>query len=254
MRRGDRPGPRRGVRPQPHRLVPQGFHADRRVLDAGEVFAFSTGLPVSLFNGCIVVSPVSATHLRGALDWLKSHDVPISAWVDESRAADAAGVLTGFGLDPDPDPDPGMALHPLPRVPQPAAGVRIARVDEGSLAEHVGMRLADGMPPEVVAALFSSEFLADPDVEMFTAFLDGEAVGGSVAIRSGEVAGVYAVGTIETARHRGVGTAATWACVTAAEAWGCRTVVLRSSEMGFGVYRAMGFETVVNYARYRLGR
>ena len=222
------------------------------VLDAGEVFAFSTGLSVALFNGCTVLSPVSATDLRGALDWLKARDVPFSAWVDEKRASGAAGVLTAFGLEPDPDPDPGMALHPLPPVPRPAAGVRIARVDEASLAEHVGMRLADGMPPDVVAALFSSEFLADPDVEMFTAFLDGDPVGGSVAIRSGDVAGVYAVGTMEAARRRGVGTAATWACVTAAEGWGCETVVLQSSEMGLGVYRAMGFETVVDYARYRL--
>ena len=114
------------------------------------------------------------------------------------------------------------------------------------------MRLADGIPRDVVAALFSSEFLADPDVEMFTAFLDGDPVGGSVAIRSGDVAGVYAVGTIEAARRRGVGRAATWACVVAAKNWGCDTVVLQSSEMGVGVYRAMGFETVVDYARYRL--
>ena len=179
-----------------------------------------------------MLSPVSTTDLRSALDWLKARDVPFSAWVDEERATGAAGVLTAFGLEPDPDPDPGMALHPLPPVPRPAAGVRIARVDEASLAEHVGMRLADGMPPDVVAALFSSEFLADPDIEMFTAFLDGDAVGGSVAIRSGDVAGVYAVGTIEAARRRGVGSAATWACVTAAEGWGCHTVVLQSSEMG----------------------
>lgn len=224
------------------------------VLDAGGVFAFSTGLTVSLFNGCIALNPVSATDLHGALEWLATRDVPFSAWIDEKRAAGAVGVLTEFGLEPDPDPDPGMALHPIPTVPQPAPGVRIARVDERSLAEHVAMRVADGMPPEVVAALFSSAFLADPDVEMFTAFLAGEPVGGSVAIRSGDVTGVYAVGTLEAARRQGVGTAATWACVAAADDWGCHTVVLQSSEMGFGVYRAMGFETVAEYARYRQPR
>ena len=33
-------------------------------------------------------------------------------------------------------------------------------------------------------------------------------------------------------------------------AWGCETVVLQSSAMGYAVYEAMGFRTVVRYAIY----
>ena len=57
-------------------------------------------------------------------------------------------------------------------------------------------------------------------------------------------------GTLRDARRRGVGTAATWAAVSAGRAWGCETIVLQSSAMGYAVYEAMGFRTVVRYAIY----
>ncbi len=76
-------------------------------------------------------------------------------------------------------------------------------------------------------------------------------MGTSLAIRTGEVAGVYAVGTLRDARRRGVGTAATWAAVAASRAWGCDKVVLQASEMGFPMYVDMGFRTVVRYAIFR---
>lgn len=44
---------------------------------------------------------------------------------------------------------------------------------------------------------------------------------------------------------------ATWAAVAAGRAWGCDTIVLQSSEIGFSVYRAMGFRTVVSYVTFR---
>jgi hypothetical protein len=47
-----------------------------------------------------------------------------------------------------------------------------------------------------------------------------------------------------------VGSAATWACLDAGRAWGCDVAVLQSSAMALGMYRRMGFETVVPYAVY----
>ena len=105
-------------------------------------------------------------------------------------------------------------------------------------------------PPELAGRLYSEAFAADPDVQLFTARLEGRAVGAAAAIRTGNVSGVYAVGTLPVARRRGVGTAATWAAVAAGRAWGCDTVVLQSSEIGHSVYRAMGFRTVVSYADF----
>ena len=95
---------------------------------------------------------------------------------------------------------------------------------------------------------------ADPDVRLFTGRLDGRPVATSIAIRSGDVSGVYGVGTHESARRRGVGTAVTWAAVEAGRAWGCDTIVLQASDMGLPVYERMGFRTVVSYETFAARR
>jgi GNAT superfamily N-acetyltransferase len=123
--------------------------------------------------------------------------------------------------------------------------------DARSLDEYRQVSIEDGTSEYVARRLFSDAIAADPDVELVIASLDGRAVGTSLAIRTDEVAGVYAVGTLADARRRGVGTAATWAAVAAGRAWGCELVVLQASEMGFPMYRAMGFQTVVRYAIFR---
>ena len=92
---------------------------------------------------------------------------------------------------------------------------------------------------------------ADPNVRLFIARLDGRAAGHSVAIRTGAVSGVYAVGTLAPARRRGVGAAATWAAVAAGRVWGSDTIVLQASELGFSLYADMGFRTVVPYTAFR---
>lgn len=144
-----------------------------------------------------------------------------------------------------------MVLHPPPEPPAASPGVTVVPVADAGLAEYLGVWVEDGLPPELADRLFSPSFAADPDVQLFTARLDGRPVGTSVAIRTGDVAGVYAVSTLATARRRGVGTAASWAAVAAGRAWGSDTIVLQASEMGFSVYAAMGFRTVVPYATFR---
>jgi GNAT superfamily N-acetyltransferase len=93
----------------------------------------------------------------------------------------------------------------------------------------------------------ASSLAADPDVALFTAYLDEAPVGTSIAIRTGDISGVYGVTTDPTARRRGVGTAAAWAAVNAGREWGCHLVTLQATEMGFSSYKKMGFTTVVRY-------
>jgi hypothetical protein len=57
--------------------------------------------------------------------------------------------------------------------------------------------------------------------------------------------------TVPDARRRGVAAATTWACVSAARDWHLEIVALQASVMGFSLYRAIGFRTVVSYAVYR---
>ena len=217
----------------------------------GGVFAFGTGLPIGIFNGCIVAGPAAAEDLDAALDWIDGRDVPYRLWIHEELIGKLGPVAQLRGMEQDPWLEPQMVLRPMPEPPQPAPGVATRPVsDESSLNDHRGIYVDFGMSDDVSRRLFSDSFAADPDVQLFTTWLDARPVGTSLALRTGGTAGVYAVGTSPDARRRGVGTAATWAAVGAARAWGCDMIVLQASEMGFPIYEAMGFETIVRYALF----
>ncbi len=152
-----------------------------------------------------------------------------------------AGLVGDLGLDSQDWLTPQMVLAPSAAIPDPGPGVSTRVVaDEATYAEFIGVFAAGGGTDEVSRRVFPRTFVADPGVVCITAMLDGRAVGTSVAIRTGDVAGVYAVGTLRDARRRGVGTAATWAAVSAGRAWGCETVVLQSSAMGLRRLRGDG--------------
>ena len=219
----------------------------------GAVTAFTTGLPIGIFNGCIVVGPAEAIDLAASVRWVASHDLPYRVWIREELAAGLAPIPLGLGLERETALYPGMVFRPAAVLPPPAPGVTVRAVD-GPLAleEHLEVHVRKGLSAELAQRMFCASFAADPDVRLFTAYLDGRPAGTSLAIRTGDVSGVYNVGTLPDARRRGVGAAATWAAVAAGWEWGCATIVLQSSEMGFSLYRAMGFRTVVCYATFRL--
>ena len=218
----------------------------------GGIYAFATGLPISLFNGCIVATPSRTEDLTSALEWVEDGDVPFRLWIHEELADELGRTARRRGLERDTWVTPQMVLQPVPELPSPGLGVTIGAVsDVPLLAAYRAIFVEDGMSEGVAHRLFADSFAADPDVQLVIAYLDGRPVGTSLAIRSGHVAGVYAVGTVPSARRRGVGTAVTWAAVDGARSWGCEAIVLQSSEMGFPMYLAMGFSTVVRYVTYR---
>lgn len=218
------------------------------VRDVDGIFAFATGLPLALFNGCVVVEPAPADKVHAAIDWVATRGVPHRVWIADSLVPTLEHVPIAQGLHVEERAYPGMVLHPIPVVPAPAVGVTVETVAPSGLEPFLRVSIDGGMPPAAAGDLFSPSFAADPDVQLFIASLEGRPVGTSVAIRTGAVSGVYAVGTLPAARRRGVGSALTWAAVEAGRAWDCDAIVLQASEMGFPIYAAMGFRTVVEYA------
>ena len=198
----------------------------------GPVFAFVSGLPAAELNGCIVVESTPPGTLVAALDWLSDSGLPYRLWLD-GPARQLASIGQQHGLEADPWSCPGMVLHPIPEPPPPAAGVSVTPRLEPGVADYVPSSMA-----------------RDADIRLFTTWLDGHPVGSSIAIRNGDVSSVVAVATRPEARHRGVGTAASWAAAAAGRAWGCDTVALEATEMGHPVYAAMGFRTVAQYATF----
>jgi predicted acetyltransferase len=61
------------------------------------------------------------------------------------------------------------------------------------------------------------------------------------------VAGIYFVSTLGQHRRHGFGGAMTRHLLDQARALGCRSAILGSSPMGYGLYRSLGFEEVFRY-------
>jgi GNAT superfamily N-acetyltransferase len=217
------------------------------VREADSVFAFATGLPLALFNGCIVTGPARPDEVVPALEWFASRDLPYRGWVVPELVPRLRDVFAAHGLDLEPEPYPGMVLNPVPAVPAPAAGVE---VEAAGLEEFWQVSIDGGAPPDLARRFIPPSFAADPAVQLFVGRLDGRAVGTSIAIQTETASGIVAVGTLPEARRRGVGAAVSWAAVSAGVEHGHGTIVLQASPMGFPVYAAMGFRTVVPYAAF----
>jgi GNAT superfamily N-acetyltransferase len=216
----------------------------------GGVAAFTTRAPIATFNGCIVAGPAGDGDIAAALEWVASLDVSYRLWVRDELADQVRSVVLRRGMTESPWRDPHMVLDPIPDRPVMGPGLTTREVlDRRSLAEFRGVFMSDGLPADVATDLFPDSFAADPDVRLMVAYIDDRSAGTSIAIRTGDCCGVYAVSTLPGARRRGVGTAATWAAVAVGQAWGSRAIVLQSSEMGLPLYEALGFRTV---ARYRV--
>lgn len=220
------------------------------VREEGGTFAFVTGLPLPMFNGCIVTDPDRAPGLGEAVSWIEDHQVPFSLWTPSIAAADVDALAAEHGLTREPQPLPGMVLHPVPPSPSAPRGLMIEPVIGARGSDFARVVVGLGLGEETAGQLTSPSFVARDDVDLFVGYLDGAPVSTSVAISSAGAGGVVNVLTLEEARGRGVGTAMTWAAVQAGVARGHDTVVLQATPMGLPVYRAMGFETVVEYAEY----
>jgi GNAT superfamily N-acetyltransferase len=202
----------------------------------GTVFAFVTGVRDPLFNGCVLIDDCDPAALDEALLWVARSRVPFRVFVAGEPAAALSAVLAAHSLSRDADPYPGLVLHPLPEPPLRPADIEVA----------------DGLEPGLATYLPES-FADDPEVRVFSARVDHQPAGVSIAIRTGDVSGVYGVGTRPEFRRRGVGTALSWAAVNAGREWGCDTVVLQATAAGLQVYKRMGFRTVVRYVTFHAG-
>ena len=222
----------------------------------GSTVAWDTRIPMRSFNGVAVLEPTTSDDLRTALNWITGRTIAFSVWVREDLVAPVERIVLEAGLERDEDVgEPVMAIRPPADVPEAPAGVSVREVvDEAALEDHIQSTMASGFPEDLTRQVFGPWWLDDPDIRMFTAYLDGHPVGHSLAIRSGSTSGIFSVGVPEGLRGRGIGTAVTWAAVRAGYDWGCELVALQSSPMGFGVYRRMGFEVLTHYAIYRQGR
>ena len=233
-------------------------------IDTGELKRSITTVPFGLFNSIMearLPEESADRAIQEIMDDARLRGIPLRWWVGPlTRPADLGERLERHGFVRD-DYAPGMAVElaklneslPIP------VGVSIHLCkDEASkrLWSHV-MGLANEIPAE---AAFIVDAQADlltrldtENVQPYLAWWNDKPVATCLLVLGAGAAGIYAVATIPEARRKGIGAWVTLYPLLQAREIGYRVGVLASSEMGFGVYRSLGFEEYCKISSYNWG-
>jgi ribosomal protein S18 acetylase RimI-like enzyme len=232
------------------------------VSEAPDVTACSTGLAFRAVNGAVGLRFDPSTIEERIADvarwfggragpwrWLVG---PTSAPPDLDRHLRAAG----FDLVSD---NPGMALDlgGASDLGAPHPGVEIRPLDDlaGLDAWAEINRRALDLDPLRSRAWRDAQDRAIGSrgpMHIWIANLLGEPVAAAALFEGGGVAGVYNVATVPEARGRGIGRAVTATVLAEAIARGHRLAVLGSSDLGYPLYRRLGFREVSRVRSYAL--
>ena len=240
-------------------LMALGRAAGAEERDDGRVRWVIGNSPIDYHN-CVVFADLTREEadeeIEASLQRMRSHGVPGSWHVGPSmRPPDLGGRLIAHGFEYVGD-DIGMSvdLSELPeRVPVPENLV-IERVhDEAGLAawvEALGSGFGEGpVEAEWVGEMYRRLGFEGP-WRHYLGILAGEPVATATSFFGAGVAGIYFVCTVERARRRGIGAAVTLSALREARKMGYGVGVLGSSEMGYPVYRGLGFEEYCRIGLY----
>jgi GNAT superfamily N-acetyltransferase len=197
------------------------------------------------FNLAFVYGPVEpdAVFARGAAFFGEGR--AFSVCVEDGAAPALEAALRGRGWNLDEE-EPGMVLCDLPQsAPPPPLGLEIVTVgNAGRLAEF---RRMSGTGARYVPSL---EAATDPGVALLIGYVDGVPVATARLACLDNVVEITGVVTVPEMRHRGFGTAMTWAAVVEGRRRGCTAAALTASELGYPVYLRMGFLPVTVFRTY----
>ena len=191
-------------------------------------------------DAALVESTLAFFHSRGtpAITWWFSPGQPPAEWAPYLQAH-------GFRFENN-TPGMALALDILPANQRLPAGLEIVRVEDSSALETWVDVFAEGypIPAEIKPHLLT--LLAELGLELPTShylgLLDSHPVATSNMFLGAGVAGVMFVATLPAARGRGVGAAMTLRPLYDARQLGYQAGILQSSQMGYPIYRRMGFQ------------
>ncbi len=176
-------------------------------------------------------------HLRGHLD---------SDLEDLCRSAEMVKISESPGMaiyEPimTKDLPPGLKVKPIEDKP--------GAVDFSTVAINSYRSL--GMPVETGKKIFATpERMLRPYNHLVVAYLNGTPVSGAMLVFSHSIAGIYWVGTVESARKKGLAETCTAAVTNEAFRRGAGCVVLQASKFGEPIYRRLGFKEFTRYPWY----
>lgn len=210
-----------------------------------------TNLPISLFNSVMdarLAPEQTDAAIQSIVSDARVRNVPLLWWIGPStRPADLGKRLENNGFKFD-ETGPGMAadLEKLHESPTKPAGfsIQLAQGEAAWRQWSTVMELGFGAAAanELSVNAWCSILEEYPQTMLaYTGWLDNRPVSASLLLLAAGVAGIYCVATIPEARRKGIGALMTLQPLIQARSMGYRIGVLQASDMGLGVYRALGF-------------
>jgi GNAT superfamily N-acetyltransferase len=212
----------------------------------------SSGFDVPWLNIAFVTAPLADPEaaIDEAAAWYGSLRLPwllrVRARMDDAteRAAEAAGMRYTDEL-------PAMVLQNLAEAPAADGPVRIERVCDAAGAALFSCVCIEAFDmPVHLGAIFTPALLDATGVEEYIGYAGEEPVATALLACTGEVAGIYNIGTLAGWRGRGIGEAMTRHAIEQGRRAGCAIASLQASEMGRPVYERMGFRTLSHYRTF----
>ncbi|HVA38223.1 MAG TPA: GNAT family N-acetyltransferase [Candidatus Dormibacteraeota bacterium] len=226
--------------------------------DVGGIVRYESSIPVTSLNGVFSTGfdgEITDRVIARALEPFAARRCSMFWWLgDGAPHRRVASRLRSRGLFAAP-PMPGLAasLAELPLDAKPPRELAILPLSHPE--EITGFLLlqneALGSEPGILEALvrFNLALGLDPDLPLrrYVGLVDGRPVASCILFLHGAAAGIYSLSTRPEFRRRGFGAAMTLAALRHARTAGARCAVLEASEMGYALYRTLGFR---EYARY----
>jgi len=215
------------------------------------------------FN-CVHLARLTPENVHNKIDetveYFKSRKLPIQWSTGPStRPIDLGEHLQAHGFTKVSD-TPGMAVElesmneDFPELPgftiKPVKDVETLKDWIQAATEGFGLKQSTSeLLFDIESKLGFSEHLPR---RSYVGYLDGKPVSNSLLLMTSGVAGLFAVSTIKDARRRGIGTLISLAPLKEARESGYKVGVVHSSQMGYGVYRKLGFQDYCKIGMYQL--
>ena len=151
---------------------------------------------------------------------------------------------------------PGMSIQGLIRIKDLPPGITIKSIEDKPGALDFASVVIDsyqslGMPKETGRKIFETpERMLRPYNHLLVAYLDKKPVSAAMLIFSHTIAGIYWVGTIESARKKGLAEVCTSMITNEAFRRGASCVILQASKFGEPIYLRLGFKEFTRYPWY----
>ncbi|TML74375.1 MAG: hypothetical protein E6G13_01000 [Actinobacteria bacterium] len=217
----------------------------------GYVWTVCPSVPVPLFNGVWPLDDAAAPAVEGALHEVAELGLPYSVQLRSGRTPRCEREVERLGLLVESEL-PGMVVKPDALGDADTPDLQLIRVRTADgLAQALALAAdAFNAPPEIFAPLYTSELAA---VEGFAVYIGrvGEIdVTTGIGLTLGDAVGVFNIATPDAHRGRGYGAAVTAQAARDGFAAGARLAYLQASNLGYPVYRRLGFRDVERYLLY----